>query len=134
MSMDESDIYTDVQEKASLSSAEDARAVSQAVFTTLGERITVGEADDVGKQLPNELAAQLTNPDAEAADFSIDEFIQRVSDRTTLDDSAPERVTKAVFTVLSEHVRDDEFDNLMEQLPPTYGQLLQNADINDETP
>lgn len=134
MSMDESDIYTDVQEKASLSSAENARAASQAVFTTLGERITVGEADDVGEQLPDELAAQLTNPDAEAADFSPDEFIHRVSDRTTLTDTDPERVTRAVFTVLYEHVRDDELDNLTEQLPPTYGQLLRNADISDETP
>jgi hypothetical protein len=35
MSMDESDFYTAVQEKASLSSAENARAASQAVFTTL---------------------------------------------------------------------------------------------------
>jgi uncharacterized protein (DUF2267 family) len=131
MSMDVSKFYVDVQETAALGTVDAARAVSRAVLTTLGERITIGEAEAVGEYLPDELATQLTTVDDDADDFSADEFIARVSDRTILDNNNPEHVTRAVFAVLSDHVQADEFDNLTDQLPASYSELLQDAEIDN---
>lgn len=134
MSMDESTFYTDVQESASLGTVDAARATSRAVLTTLGERITIGEADEVGEQLPNELATNLTNVGDEAEDFSAEEFTDRIHERTIPDNTDPEDMTRAVFAVLSEHVRDEELDNMVDQLPSDYGRLLRDANIREESP
>lgn len=103
------------------------------MLTTLGERITIGEAAAVGEYLPDELATQLTTVDDDAEEFSADEFTDRVRERTILDNNNPEHVTRAVFTSLSEHVQDDEFDNLTDQLPASYSELLRDADIDNGT-
>ena len=51
-----------------------------------------------------------------SAGNSAKEFINRVHERTIFDNDNPEHVTRAMFADLSEHVRDGEFDDLIDQL------------------
>lgn len=125
--MEADEFFKQVQRRANLDSTEEARTVTEATLQTLGERITEGQADDLAERLPSAVAdALVESTPSEAAAFGVDEFVDRVSERTGADESTALEWARAVMDVLSE-TTGPEFQDAREQLPPEYDLVLERA-------
>lgn len=124
--MHEDEFLDTVQQEASLESQEAARTVTEATLRTLGERISDTNSSELAATLPDPLAPSLTDASpGEAAAFSLDEFVDRVSERSghTTPDTAP-RQARAVITALS-MIADEELQALSEQLPTEFALIFE---------
>ncbi|WP_227352898.1 DUF2267 domain-containing protein [Haladaptatus salinisoli] len=130
--MDRDTFIDTVQQRADFSSREEATDATQAVLTTLGERITENEAEDLAAQLPAGLDDQLTEADSHANQFSFEEFAEKVADRADADAVAddPRTASQAVSDAVQEAVGTGEFQDVISQLPENeeYGGLLSPAE------
>jgi uncharacterized protein (DUF2267 family) len=111
-----------VEEQAGLPREEARRAV-EATLSTLAERISGGEANDVAEQLPPELRPLLRD-DEMAQGFSLDEFLERVARREGVDTERAARDARAVFAALSRAVPGEELADLASQLPREFAPLV----------
>lgn len=103
---------------------DEAVVLTRATLETLSERISGGEARDIAAQLPRAMQAALL-PTKEAAEvFRVEEFIRRVSERAVLDTPLAWEGTRAVITTLRDAVTAGEFDDVMNQLPKDFRELL----------
>jgi uncharacterized protein (DUF2267 family) len=120
--MDDDRFVTTVAEFAGTDRDGAERAIG-ATLQTLAERIAEGEARDLAAELPPRAAAWLatTTP---AEGFDLDEFLRRVAEREGVDDATAERHAHAVFAALGRAVSDDEFDDMMAELPREFDRLL----------
>ena len=102
---------------------DEAERAIRATLETLAERIAAGEARDLAAELPPEVAPWLaTTTDAEG--FDVDEFLRRVAERTGTDVGTARRYASAVFDALGRAVSDDEYDDMVAELPRDYAPLL----------
>jgi uncharacterized protein (DUF2267 family) len=102
--------------------------VVQATLTTLAERITRGEAEDLAAELPPELRPWLEHTGEEAERFSAREFLRRVAHRAPgLDRAEIENAVSAVLVTLREAVSGKEVRDLFSQLPDEMLRLLSSA-------
>lgn len=115
-----------VQDRADLDSRGAAEEATRAVLTTLAERLGGGEPSDLAAQLPPEIGAHLRETEA-AQDgggerFDVDEFIQRVMERssTRIDGPGARHRIHGVLSVIRDAVSPGEFDDLSGQLPEGY--------------
>ncbi len=123
-SMGADDFYGTVQLEGEPASNETAAEATRAVLTTLAERITGGEAEDLAAELPDEVGDALTNVDPdEAEEFSREEFLNRVEERADVDD--PLAAARAIAAALGEHASDAELANAREQLPGEFDTVLE---------
>ncbi|MFB6087417.1 MAG: DUF2267 domain-containing protein [Haloarculaceae archaeon] len=123
--MDPTEFTLAVHEEGDFDSLEEARAATEAVFTTFGERIAEGEAEDIASYVPQEFHGWLLTHDPEgAAEFGLDEFCDRVADRG---DVSPERAREwsvAVFDGLAEYAPARELARIEVQLPAEFKTIL----------
>ena len=96
---------------------DEAEAITRATLTTLGERITGDEADDLAAQLPAELQSVLITTPDEAERFGLDEFVERVSERAGMVPDDAEEAIPAVFHTIEDAISPGEFEDVMSQLP-----------------
>ena len=123
---DEYERFLDLVQQLAHRSREDAERAARATLQTLAERISAGQARDLAEQLPPELAPWIaTTGDAEA--FDVDEFLRRVAEREGADGARAERDARAVFAALGRCVRRKEIDDLVSELPRSFGPLLDEA-------
>lgn len=141
-----------VRDHTALESSDPVRKAATATLYVLGERLSRGEAERLAAFLPEEFATALTAADTEATDHDIVEFVDRVAERELAADEASglaNRITddegidtdavrdhvRAVLAALAEAVPPEEFDNALQQLPDTYGPLLElvEKESNDGT-
>jgi uncharacterized protein (DUF2267 family) len=117
-----------VQQRARLAWRGDAEAATDAVLTTLGERLAGGEAGDLAGQLPERLQTALAPGADRQVSYSLDEFFQRVSDREGAD--LPDAVfhARAVVEVLTEAVSEGQIRHVRDQLPEEYDPLFGGAE------
>jgi uncharacterized protein (DUF2267 family) len=104
-------------------SPEVARRVADAVLETLAERISGGEADDLEAVLPTALRAPLERGKArsrEARRLSLDEFLERVGRRLGVPPLLARRHVEAVFGALRESLPDEEWLDVLAELPRDY--------------
>jgi putative intracellular protease/amidase/uncharacterized protein (DUF2267 family) len=89
-----------------------------ATLTTLGERISEGEAEDLARHLPDSLAALLVQP-GDARSFPADELFRRVAERegTDVDPETAERHAAAVVAALARREGRKELHDMLLQLP-----------------
>ncbi|MFD1562639.1 DUF2267 domain-containing protein [Haloarchaeobius amylolyticus] len=125
--MDDQEFITTVRRRANLESDAVARSVTMATLQTLGERLTMGEVDDLAVQLPESLADALREHGEVPGDFSFDEFRSRVDDRANIEGDSPPTLVRAVGVTLAEAV-GAELDDARAQLPPAYDRLFWMAD------
>ena len=93
-------------------------------LSTLGERITGEEAEDLAAQLPEEMKGPLHGETGDAEEFSLDEFYERVARREGVSvEEATEHVA-AVMGVLRDAVSGGEVEDVISQLPPEFEPLL----------
>lgn len=126
--MDETEFVTTVRRRANLESDAVAWAITMATLQTLGERLTMGEVDDLAMQLPESLADALREHGQVPGDFSFDEFRSRVDDRANIEGDSRPTLERAVGVTFAEAVSDDELDDARAQLPPEYDCLFWMAD------
>jgi uncharacterized protein (DUF2267 family) len=110
----------------SLSGLDDdgAHLATEATLQTLAERIDRGEAADLVEQLPPEIGPFLhTGRGAEG--FGLDEFLERVARREDAPDlETARRHARAVLAALRRAVTDDEYADLVAELPRDFGDVL----------
>lgn len=97
-----------------------AEVLTRATLQTLAERLTAGEARDLGEQLPSELRDGLCEARGGAEPFGLAEFIQRVSARAGVDAVLADRSVPAVFKTICKEVTSEEFDDVLAQLPAEF--------------
>jgi uncharacterized protein (DUF2267 family) len=104
-------------------SPEVARRVADAVLETLAERISGGEVDDLEAILPIALRAPLERGKArsrQARRLSLDEFLERVGKRLGEPPLQARRHVEAVFGALRDTLPDDEWLDVLAELPGEY--------------
>lgn len=105
-----------VRERGRFRSEGAARRSIEAVLEALGERITIGQAEDVAAALPPELRPYLRQT-AQAEPFTLSEFVNKVADTEGVDPITAEDHTRAVLSVLGEWIPRAELRDTLEQLP-----------------
>lgn len=118
-----------VEEAGGIGDFARARELTTSTLRTLGERVSRGEAEDVGTYLTPDLRESLVEAAPETPpDFDFGEFRERVADRAGVDEAAAEAGARAVVTALAETVATEELDKLRSQLPSGYGPLFEDLD------
>ncbi|MEA2290588.1 MAG: hypothetical protein QOD55_2585 [Solirubrobacteraceae bacterium] len=104
-----------VVKAADIDPAEAERAIA-ATLTTLGERISEGEARDLARHLPDSLAPLIVQR-GPAQGFGADEFFRRVAEREDTDPETAERHARAVVAALARREGRKELHDMISQLP-----------------
>ncbi len=91
----------------------------------LSASVLAAEANDLTEQLPKELKEPFQQAGEDNEEFSLDEFLRRVSEREDVDTDAVRNHTSAVMTVLGEAVTGGEVDNIRAQLPQEFEPLFE---------
>lgn len=121
--MDYHQFIKNVQERAHLSSKDEALNVTRATLETLGERL-FQETEQLAAQLPADLANFLTSGTSNQK-YEFDEFLQRIGEREGTDPQTARQHAEAVIEVLSEAVTEGEIEDVIEVLPKEYRQLFE---------
>lgn len=124
--MEYNDFVGRVRERAGLESNEKALQVSQATLETLSERLSGGEARDFLSQLPEAIKLSVSAI-PESHPYSLDEFIERVSEQEGTDASTARDHARVVLEVLAEATTAGEFADICAQLPKEYESLVPGA-------
>jgi uncharacterized protein (DUF2267 family) len=112
--------------RAGMSPAE-AEVLTHAALQTLADRLTAGEAHDLGAQLPRGLQESLAPRYEKAEAFGLEEFVRRVGNRAGVDMSMAWHGMRAVLATLRGGVSAGEFQDVIGQLPKEYLEALQPA-------
>ncbi|MBA2442411.1 MAG: DUF2267 domain-containing protein [Rubrobacter sp.] len=123
--MQYSEFVQRVKDRIGITSTSEAEIAINATLTTLGERITGGEANDLAAQLPEELKDPLTSSSSsEAEDFGLAEFYRRVTEREGLSVKESTEHARAVMGALSEAASGGELRDVQSQLPKEFDPLF----------
>lgn len=121
--MPAAEFWRRVAERAALDT-DRARRATDAVLTTLAERISRGEIDDLISRLPVELHPPLQKGDdlsnGAARRMSLDDFLRRIAEREGVTPAEAREHARAVFATLREAVGEHEFLDVSAQLPVEY--------------
>jgi uncharacterized protein (DUF2267 family) len=99
-----------------------ATRLVEATLETLGERIGGDEARQLAAQLPGGLKETMSDEPAER--FGVDEFRDRVRERSGLGNRVGNDELAAVFEVLSAAVSGGELDDVRGRLPDDYDRFF----------
>ncbi len=113
-----------VQDRIDPAQPDEARRAITATLQTLAERISGGEASKLAAQLPEELKEPLQRAVEDAEEFSLDEFVRRISEREGVDIDTASSDASAVMTVLREAVTAGELRDVLDQLPQNFYRLF----------
>ncbi|HTF47623.1 MAG TPA: DUF2267 domain-containing protein [Pseudonocardia sp.] len=116
------EFITNVAERVGMAPEKTEKVVA-AVFRTLGERLSGGEAEDLRAQLPKQLQAHLVSPEENAQGFGIEEFARRVAQRAGVDEAEAGAGAIAVLDTLRDAVSPGEFDDVLAQLGREFAAL-----------
>ena len=117
------EFITNVAERVGMAPEKTEKVVA-AVFRTLGERLSGGEAEDLRAQLPKQLQAHLVSPEENAQGFGIEEFARRVAQRAGVDEAEAGAGAIAVLDTLRDAVSPGEFDDVLAQLGREFAALV----------
>jgi uncharacterized protein (DUF2267 family) len=114
-----------VQQRAGGIPREEAERAAYATLEVLADRITAGEANDLASQLPKPLKDALRPLTAEAEPFRLKEFVDRVAAKVGETSVPPKQLVRAVLTTVREAVTGGEFEDVMEQLPDEFWEVVE---------
>ncbi|MEH2246532.1 DUF2267 domain-containing protein [Nostoc sp.] len=124
--MQQDEFIGQVQNRALLSSRNDAELTTRATLETLAERLAGGEPFNAAVQLPRGIAEYLPDEYTESGErFSLDEFFGRISQREGVE--LPDAVDHArvVIEVLSEGISSGEINDIRSQFPSGFDLLFE---------
>lgn len=112
--------YTDyikfVKERAGIKTDDAVKKAIESVLEVFGQRITIGQTDDVAAALPPELRPYLRQtPGAEP--FNLGEFLTRVSEKEGVDVTTAGDHARAVLSVLADWIPRAELRDTLAQIP-----------------
>ncbi|MDP8970896.1 MAG: DUF2267 domain-containing protein [Actinomycetota bacterium] len=124
--MDHDEFIGQVQHRARLDSRGAAEQATRATLETLAERLAGGEPKDLAAQLPDEIGLHLRRAEAAQESFSVQEFYQRVAQRSSPGVEPPDAAfrARAVMSVVRDAVSAGQLDDLAAQLPDDYQALF----------
>lgn len=132
--MQHDDFIDAVRRRGDLESNDQAEAATIAVLQTLSERLTLGQAQEIAGDLPDELAGPMTDVGASegAEELPPEGFVERVRDkeldrRGDIDDPDAERHVQAVMEALADTISQEQWQGLQAQLPEEYASLYERA-------
>lgn len=124
--MDENQFVSQVRSTTAATTDLEAKAAIDATLRTLGERLTGGEPQDLAAQLPAAVAVSL--PEQGAGErFDVEEFYQRVAEKEQCTAQEARGHARAVLAAVRSSVTGGEVDQVAEQLPRDYADLLQSS-------
>jgi uncharacterized protein (DUF2267 family) len=107
---------------------ERAMRAAEAVVETLADRISGGEVEDLEARLPLELRPALERGRAASGDrarsMPLESFLRRVAEREGVPPAEALVHARAVLATLREAVGDEEFFDVMSELPADYRRTL----------
>jgi uncharacterized protein (DUF2267 family) len=106
---------------------QEAVDLTNATLEALAQRLSGGEVRQLAMYLPEPLTHSLKSREQGAAKFGLYEFIQKVREHTGLTESETTEGVRAVLTTLRDAVPEDEFKDVMSQLPRDFSNLLAPA-------
>src|SRR4051794_30477475 len=86
-----------------------AEPLTRATLKTLAEGLTRGEAKDLASELPRRLKEPLASPAPKTEGLGLDEFLNRVSRRSGLDQEEVREGVRAELSTLRDAVSHGEF-------------------------
>jgi uncharacterized protein (DUF2267 family) len=105
-----------------------ASELAEAALELLAERIDGGEVDDLILHLPLELHEPLRRGrergGGRATRMALDAFVARFAERVGAEPIAARAALRAVLAALREAIGDDEFFDVLSELPPDYKSAL----------
>lgn len=114
--MNYNDYIQFVKERAGIKSDETARKAIESVLEVLGQRITIGQAQDIAAALPPELKPYLMQTPL-AEPFNLSDFLLRVSEKEGVSVPTAEDHARAVLSVLADWIPRAELRDTLEQIP-----------------
>lgn len=128
--MQYSEFIKHVQERAGVSSRDEAESIIRATIETLADRLSDGEPANLAAQLPEPIKGYLTAPGVAETTYkySVDEFIAKVAERASIEPSQAEACAQAVLQVLGEAVSPGEMHDVRVRFPPEYTRLFGERD------
>jgi len=124
--MQHDEFIGEVQARARLASRGDAERATRAVLETLGERLAGGQPHNLAAQLPEEIGRHLE--DRQGVDkLSLDDFFEKVSERSGVDLPDAIHQARAVIAVVGEAVSQEEMEKVRQQLPEEYAPLFESG-------
>ena len=114
--MQQDDFVGKVQQRARLSSRQEAEDAIRAVLTTLAQRLAGGAANNLAAQLPPGVARYLRATETQGRRVGPDRFIGAVGEREGAQEADAAFRTRAVFDVL-EDATEGTLDKVRAQLP-----------------
>ena len=124
--MQHDEFIGEVQARARLSSRGDAARATRAVLETLGERLAGGQPHNLAAQLPEEIGRHLEGRRG-VDKLSLDQFFEKVSERTGADLPDAIHQARAVIAVVGEAASQGEMDKVRQQLPEEYAPLFESG-------
>ena len=124
-----------IQELSAITDQEEAALVIRAVLGTLGEHIYRTEERLLASQLPKELRnvfyeyQQRERGRGDLANYSLEEFYNRVSARANISFQEAQRLSAIVFHVLKQAVSPGEIENVKKELPSDFHKLFDEQDL-----
>ncbi|MGW0826136.1 DUF2267 domain-containing protein [Streptomyces sp. NPDC002845] len=120
-----------VREQGEYGDTPEVLSVTEAVLSTLGERLQPSAANHLADQLPIELAEVLMDAanDYPGGNWGVQEFVRRVAQATGDDEETSHAHAEAVLTVLAQTVSGGELNKLISQLPAGYAELFGHTEL-----
>lgn len=109
-----------VRQRAGADTGADAERHTHAALHALAERVTAGQAADLGRYLPSALGEQLQPAHPEARPFDYAEFMRHISGQR---DTA-EAYARAVLSTVREAAPEPEIQDTLAQLPNDLARLF----------
>lgn len=114
--MNYKDFMQFVKERSGIKSDDAAKKAIESVLEVLGQRITIGQAEDVAAALPPELRPYLRQTPG-ADPFNLSEFLIRVSEKEGVAVTTAEHHARAVLSVLADWIPRAELRDTLKQIP-----------------
>ncbi|MBC1220812.1 DUF2267 domain-containing protein [Nostoc sp. UCD121] len=108
--MEYNEFITHVQSLAQSDSREEAERATRATLETLKERIASDEAEELAKNLPQQLGNYLRVREGDSSQsFNLQEFIARASQKENIEPTTAAIHVRAVFAVLQNAISPEKF-------------------------
>lgn len=119
-----------VRDRGEYASRDEAEKVATSVLEVLATRIPPGEAKDLAAQLPGPLGEVLQRRGPEPAEsFGVEEFCNRVAERTGARPRTAEWDASAVLSTVAESVTGGQLNQILSLLPSGYAALFGKPDL-----
>ncbi len=115
-----------VGRRARIGSHEDVSRAVQSTLETLAECLPGPQVRRLAEKLPKEAAMYLA-PASDSEEYSIHEFFERISERSSLPKPIATQRAWAVLSVVEQQLSLKEFNELLSALPRQYERLFEFA-------